>query len=211
MRLGYNEVRDLLRSPSVTIASGPVPRPRPEFRVPNGENYPDPVIDGNLNDAVWANAPSFDIRYGDDALRDTYPNVGPWRSGQYQPQVNGGTAFVFDPGDATVKYFFKGNKLYLGFDVRDQVVQYVPAFDRWDGFDGELNERNDPRAERSRAGRQATVVPGRPRRARRLRRTTCRSCVDTAMAAQVALMLKPDTTRRHARPGHRHGLHGGDC
>jgi hypothetical protein len=30
--------------------------------------------------------------------------------------------------------FYKGTNLYLGFDVRDQVVQYHPAVDRWDGF-----------------------------------------------------------------------------
>jgi hypothetical protein len=32
--------------------------------------------------------------------------------------------------------------LYLGFDVRDQVVQYHPSFDRWDGFLVTLNHLN---------------------------------------------------------------------
>jgi hypothetical protein len=41
---------------------------------------------------------------------------------------------VVDPADCTVKMFYKGTDLYLGFDVRDQVVQFHPAVDRWDGF-----------------------------------------------------------------------------
>ena len=94
----------------------------------------------------WAGAPSFDIRYDDTALRNSYPGVGPWRSGQYQPSVNGGTASVLDPADATVKYFHKGNLLYLGFDVRDQVVQFHPNFDSWDGFMVGINslDRDNP-------------------------------------------------------------------
>ena len=48
---------------------------------------------------------------------------------------------VLDPADATVKVFFRGDNLYLGFDVRDQVVQYHPNFDRWDGFLVSLNEK----------------------------------------------------------------------
>ena len=67
--------------------------------------------------------------------------MGPWRSGQYQPPVNGGLAAVLDPGDATVKYFFKNDSLYLGFDVRDAVVQHHPVFDRWDGFIVTVNDR----------------------------------------------------------------------
>ena len=38
-----------------------------------------------------------------------------------------------DPGDATIKMFTKDDTLYIGFDVRDQVVQYSSNFDRWDG------------------------------------------------------------------------------
>ena len=80
----YNEVQDP-RAPDVTITSGPVPAIGPELRVRNAAASPAPTIDGMLTEPVWAAAPSFDIRYGDDALRDTYPGVGPWRAGQYQP------------------------------------------------------------------------------------------------------------------------------
>ena len=130
---GYNEVRVHAR-PDVTTESGPVPPLPPEIVYPRLTQTA--TIDGNLNDAVWSDPRvySFDIRYGDEALRQTYPSVGPYRAGQWQPTVNGGQAFVVDPGDATVKMFVSGDRLYVGFDVRDQVVQYHPSEFRWDGF-----------------------------------------------------------------------------
>jgi len=53
---------------------------------------------------------------------------------QNLPPVHGDQAFVSDPGDATVKVFHNGSWLYMGFEVRDEVVQYHIAPDRWDGF-----------------------------------------------------------------------------
>lgn len=135
----YSEVRIHAR-PRVHTSSGPVPDIGPEMRVPHGNNFADPVIDGQLNDLVWLSTPTFRIRYGDDALRQTYPGVGPYRAGQFQAVVNGGQAFVLDPADARIRMFFKGHYLYLGFDVHDQVVQYHPNFDRWDGFLVLLND-----------------------------------------------------------------------
>ena len=42
---------------------------------------------------------------------------------------------------ATVKWFYLGNRLYLGFDVRDQIVQYCdPAVMPEDGFIVTLND-----------------------------------------------------------------------
>jgi hypothetical protein len=41
---------------------------------------------------------------------------------------------VLDPGDCTVKYFFRDDSLFFGFDVRDQAVQSVSLTDRMDGF-----------------------------------------------------------------------------
>ena len=137
----YNEVRIHAR-PDVTTNSGPVPTIDPSFVMPVIDGGA-PTIDGNLNDAVWSGGSTYDfgIRWDDAALRETYPEVGPARGGQYQPPVYGGEAFVFDPGDATVKSFVDGHTLYLGFDVRDQVVQYHPSFDRWDGFLISINDR----------------------------------------------------------------------
>ena len=130
---GYNEVRIHCR-PNVTVSTSPLPYLAPEVIVPNGSMFPSPNIDGLLNDAVWANAPRIDIRYGDDALRNSYPGILKWRGGQYQPTVNGGQAAVLDPADATVKYFFLDDSLFFGFDVRDGAVQSYPLTDRMDGF-----------------------------------------------------------------------------
>ncbi|MBK8229394.1 MAG: T9SS type A sorting domain-containing protein [Candidatus Eisenbacteria bacterium] len=137
----FNEARIYAR-PDITVSSGPVPNVGPEVYVPNGTGYSDPVIDGNLNEAVWTDLGGIDIRYNDPQLRQTYPGVGPYRSGEYQATVNGGTADVVDPTDATVKMFFKGDFLYLGFDMRDQVVQFHPNIDRWDGAMLLINERS---------------------------------------------------------------------
>lgn len=189
---GYNTARIHSR-PTVTINSGAAPFIQPELIIPNGGNYIAPVINGALTEAVWQNAPSFDMRYGDGPLRDTYPSIGPYRAGQYQPPVNGGEAFVADPADATVKYFFRDNRLYLGFDVRDQVVQYHPSFDRWDGFLISINEysASEPNDHVLQGRRLSFQVgpTGAPLTADYL--TTL---ADTLGGAQLGLLLKPGTT-----------------
>ncbi|GJM43775.1 MAG: hypothetical protein DHS20C21_06170 [Gemmatimonadota bacterium] len=139
----YNEVRIHVR-PDVTTSSGAVPVLGPELviaQIPTA-----PTIDGDLSDPVWSNPDvhTFDIRYGDAALRQTYEGVGPSRAGQFQPLVQGGEAFVVDPGDATVKIYHADEMLYLGFDVRDLVVQFHPDINRWDGFLVLLNEYDLP-------------------------------------------------------------------
>ena len=129
----YDEVRIFAR-PDVTTASGPVPDIAPEVVVPAiGQTA---TIDGQLSEPVWSSPDvySFDIRWDDDALRETYDGIGPYRAGQFQPTVNGSEAFVLDPADATVKVYHNGDMLYMGFEVRDQVVQYHPDLNRWDGF-----------------------------------------------------------------------------
>jgi hypothetical protein len=50
---------------------------------------------------------------------------------------------VGDGGDATVKYFWKGDFLYLGFDVRDIRVQSNSSEDEWDGFTVGLTSRSE--------------------------------------------------------------------
>jgi len=137
----FHNVR-VMAKPSVTINSGPAPALAPDVRIRAADNYAAPVMDGALTDAVWHDAPGFDIRYNDTALRASYPGEGPWRSGQYQIYQNGYDGHdvnhpipdVVDPGDCTVKWFHKGNRLYLGFDVRDQIVQYDPNEGKYDGF-----------------------------------------------------------------------------
>ena len=144
----FHNVR-VMAKPTVTINSGPAPALGPDVRIPAADNYAAPVMDGQLTDAVWADAPHFNITYGDTTLRKSYPGEGPWRSGEYQIALNGYDGHdvshpippILDPADCTVKWFYKGNRLYLGFDVRDQIVQYYdPAVMRGDGFIVTLND-----------------------------------------------------------------------
>ncbi len=137
----YNEVRIHAR-PDVTTASGPAPAIDPEMVI--AELSPVPVIDGTLSEPVWSDPAvyTFDIRWdGGDELLNTYDGVGPFRAGQYQPTVNGGEAFVVDPADATVKVYHRGDILYMGFEVRDAVVQYHADLNRWDGFIVTIDDR----------------------------------------------------------------------
>jgi len=137
----YGHMNIHVRS-DVTTASGAVPEIGPDLTIPNGANYATPVVDGKLDEEVWMHAPSLRIKFGDASIRNGYPTVGPFRSGQFQPTVNGGQAAVTDPSLATVKYFFKGDELFLGFDVSDRVVQSVEGSDRWDGFRVTVNMRD---------------------------------------------------------------------
>lgn len=156
----YNEVRIHAR-PDVTTNSGPVPALDPTFEMPvlDGSGV---TVDGNLSEAVWSSGDDyeFDMRWDDPSLRQTYPGVGPHRAGQYQPPVYGGEAFVFDPADATIHAFVDGNFLYLGFDVRDQVVQYHPSFDRWDGFLISINDRAELGNDNEQLGKRLSFQVG---------------------------------------------------
>jgi hypothetical protein len=130
----YNHIR-LYARPDVGL-TGPVPVVGPERIIPSAGSLASPVLDGKLTEAVW-NAPNIgtlQIKFGDAAIRSAYPSTGPYRSGQFQPTVNGGQAAVVDPSLATVKYFYKNDTLFIGFDVNDLVVQSVAELDRWDGF-----------------------------------------------------------------------------
>jgi hypothetical protein len=155
----YDEVH-VYAKPSVTVSSGPVPLLLPEFIVPDAIGFTAPTINGTLTEPVWGQTPGFRIHYGDVALRQSYPGVGPYRSGQYQPTVNGGVAAVLDPGDAFVKMFLKGNFLYLGFDVNDQIVQYHANIDRWDGFIVTINDRATRGPDKELLGRRLSFQVG---------------------------------------------------
>jgi len=126
--------------PDVT-EEAPLPAIGPDLVIPNGADHPAPTIDGNLDEAVWANMAGMDLRFGDDVLRASYPGIGPWRSGQWQPEIDGVRAPVVDPADATLKWFFQGDMLYIGVDVRDQAVWALPNYDQWDGIRFIINDR----------------------------------------------------------------------
>jgi hypothetical protein len=130
----YSHIRIFTR-PDVGLATA-LPAIAPERIIPGAGSFDSPVLDGVLNEPVWStpNIGTLQIKYGDATIRDAYPSTGPYRSGQFQPTVNGGQASVTDPSLATIKYFYKADTLFLGFDVDDLVVQSVDQFDRWDGF-----------------------------------------------------------------------------
>ena len=82
--------------------------------------------------------------------------------------------------------------LYLGFDVRDGVVQYHPDFDRWDGFLVTINDRAERHTDNNLL-RPPAVVPGRPGRRRRAPGLPAARWSRRA-TPQVAIALKPGTT-----------------
>jgi hypothetical protein len=187
----YHQVQIHAR-PDVTVSSGPVPVVAPDLTLEESTAAV-PVIDGQLTDAIWSDplTYSFDIRWDDAALRETYPSVGPYRAGQYQPEVAGGTAFVLDPNDANVKVTFRGDMLYLGFDVDDLVVQHHPDFDRWDGFLVLLNEREERGPDNQILGRRVSFQVDADGTA--LAQDYLTTLV-AANQAEIALALKPGTT-----------------
>jgi hypothetical protein len=187
----YGQVRIHAR-PGVNVASGPAPVIAPEVLLPRAGALAAPVVDGNLNDPVWAQSPSLILRYGDDALRETYGNPGKHRAGQYQPEVNGGLAEIVDPAEATVKYIIKDNWIYFGFDVNDQVVQSINQIDRRDGVSLMLTEKTLKGADNNLLNRQISfeVSPA----GTALATDYLPFLRDTVSGAQVALLLKPGTT-----------------
>lgn len=187
----YNEVRIHCR-PDVTANTPVLPYLGPELVLWEVDGTP-PTVDGQLNEAIW-NDPlvyTFDIRWGDNALRQTYPAIGPNRSGQYQARVNGGLPPVLDPADATVKMFFNGTKVFLGFDVRDRAVQYIPDIDRWDGFIVTPTEHELRGPDRQLLSRRLSFQVAQNGTA--LAQDYLATMVSDG-GAQVALTLKPGTT-----------------
>lgn len=188
----YDVVRIFAR-PDVTVSSGPVPVVGPELVIPNGVNFPAPVIDGMLDDEIWANIEGFDIRYGDDDLRASYSGIGPYRSGQYQPAIDGVTAAVLDPGDATIKMFFKDSMLYIGVDVRDQAVWGLDTYDLWDGVKFIINDRVELDAgDHNMVRRNLTARVGAD--GQLVVADYLMMLLDSLGGAEAALALKPNTT-----------------
>ena len=185
----YDEVQ-IWTKPSVGLNTNPLPIVPHEVTLHQGASTI--AVDGRLLEPVWATADSLRITYDDPVLRASYPGILQARAGQYQPTVNGGTSTVFNPGDATVKWFFLGDSLYLGFDVRDEVVQYVNLTDRWDGFIVSLNDRVGRGIDRNLAGRRITfhVGPG----GTGVAEDYLLALRDTLNGAKFALALKPNTT-----------------
>ncbi len=139
-----NNVARVYTRPDITINSPTLPVIMPDIILQNGSTFTEPLIDGNLNDAVWNGVNSFHIAWDDDNIRNSYPGIGPYQSGQYQPLLGGQTVRppVLDPSHAKIKMFFRGHHLYLSADVDDQIVQGTATYDEVDGIGLMIGDRN---------------------------------------------------------------------
>ncbi|MCS7052242.1 MAG: T9SS type A sorting domain-containing protein, partial [Ignavibacterium sp.] len=138
-----NAIRVYAR-PDVTPSTTNLPVIQPDAIIPNGSNFPEPTINGNLNEAVWNGAFDVNIAWDDSLLRNTYPTIGPLLSGQFQPELGGNPRPpVLDPVSAKAKMFFRGQHLYLAADINDQLIQGRNEYDRYDGVRFVLGDRDD--------------------------------------------------------------------
>lgn len=174
--------------------TGAVPTIPADFRIPNAQNYASPNMDGMLTEPVWTDAPSIRLQFGNTTIRNAYPGTAPFRSGQFQPNVNGGQAVVADPSLATVKYFYKNDTLFFGFDVNDIAVQAPDIFDRWDGLRVTMNQRNQRNSDSVLITRMLTFRVSPTGTAKRENDLSPAGWDSLAQAVQVTLALKPGTT-----------------
>lgn len=131
---GANAARIYAR-PDVTVNTTNPPLPPVEYTFYNGANKPAPVIDGVLDEEVWTGAQDLVIAWDDTVGRAAYPGIGPYQSGQYQPDITPGVRPpVVDPGYVKVKYFHRDGFLYFGADFNDQLIQGTSLFDAVDGL-----------------------------------------------------------------------------
>jgi hypothetical protein len=192
----YNYLRIFIR-PDVTTSSGAAPTVNADMIIPSAGNYSAPTFDGTLTDPVWSNPNigTLKLKYGDAAIRNAYPQSLSYTSGQYQPAVNGATNPIFDANDATVKYFYKGDTLYLGFDVRDGVVESVPGRpDLWDGFRVTINDRGARNGDSVQITRNLTFIVDSAGHAMRMEDLASTGWDSLGQAVQVQLHLKDGTT-----------------
>lgn len=134
-----NNVARIHARPDVTTTSGTLPNVDPDVVLPNNLNFSDPVIDGVIDEEVWLGSYKFEIAWDDDNIKYSYPGVGPWVSGHFQPGTN--PPPVIDPSHAIVRMFFKDDYLYLAADIDDGRVQGSEAYDYIDGIIFILGDR----------------------------------------------------------------------
>ncbi|HZW39405.1 MAG TPA: sugar-binding protein [Ignavibacteriaceae bacterium] len=142
---GSNVARIIAR-PDIGLTSA-IPNVEPDVSVPEiaGANI---TMDGKLFEPEWNTAYSFNIAWDDSVLRSTYPGAGRLMSGHWQPElIPGLRPPILDPSFGTVKMFFKDNFLYLGADVKDQLIQGTEIYDQIDGAAFIIGHRNSFDAE----------------------------------------------------------------
>lgn len=130
-----NNCARIYASPDVTTTSGALPNVDPEVVLPNNTAFSDPVIDGVLNEDVWLGSYKFEMAWDDSLIKYSYPGIGPFVSGHFQPELGGNPRPpILDPSYAKIHTFFKDNFLYLAADVNDGRVQGLEEYDKIDGL-----------------------------------------------------------------------------
>lgn len=121
----------------------------------------------------------------------SYPGIGPWRSGYFKPD-GAGPGQVLDSGKAYVKMFFKGDTLYIGVDIYDQVVTSRPDYDKWDGIRITIEDREKINQDNALECRDLVLRLDSTGKA--LPEGYLKYLVDSLGAAKVGVKLKGSTT-----------------
>ena len=101
--------------------------------LPVNQSFPDPVIDGVIDEEVWQGAYNFEMAWDDSTIKYSYPGVGPYVSGHFQPEIGGNPRPpILDPSYGKIYTFFKDDYLYLAADIDDQLVQGTEEYDKID-------------------------------------------------------------------------------
>ena len=189
-----NNVARIHARPDVTITSGALPSVDPDVVLPNNLSFPDPVIDGVIDEEVWQGAYKFEMAWDDDVIKYSYPGVGPWMSGHFQPELGSPPnprPPILDPSYAMIHMFFKDNFLYLAADIDDGRVQGFEEYDKIDGIRFMIGDRAVQNDDNNMIVRQMRVsfdFAGQPAAYEFLQ-----TLVDTGMA-EFAVGLKGATT-----------------
>ncbi|HSW53739.1 MAG TPA: T9SS type A sorting domain-containing protein [Ignavibacteriaceae bacterium] len=187
-----NNVARIHARPDVTTTSGTLPDVEPDIVLPNNLSFADPVIDGVIDEEVWLGSYKFEMAWDDDVIKYSYPGVGPWMSGHFQPELGGNPRPpILDPSYGKIHMFFKNNYLYLAADIDDGRVQGFEEYDKIDGIRFMIGDRAVQNDDNNMIVRQMRIsfdFAGQPAAYEFLQ-----TLVDTGMA-EYAVGLKGATT-----------------
>ncbi len=156
----FNEgVGYIYGAPGVTVAGAAPEVTEPVVNVFKSGSLGAPVVDGNLDEAVWDESPVlFNLQYEADVetMNDNPGTLFPYYIRWFRPDINGdqNAAVVVDPSLAKVKLTFEGNILYVGVDVDDQAINGTSGEDGRDGIRVILRDRTEVNAVGTLDGKQ---------------------------------------------------------
>lgn len=150
----------LLFDPDVTVDTAELPEVEPDFVIPSGENFSAPTIDGRLDEPVWNTIEDgLPLKFGDTSIREEHPGpVGGWQTGWFRSDLNDREPTLLDVSEAEIKWFYRGDTLYLGVDVSDQAINGIIAEDGRDGIRFGINARDTVQTDMTPVVREFDVV-----------------------------------------------------